>query len=327
MITVSHFNRDPRPSNYTFEQLFGAIRLELSKNIHVINHDIPAGMGRIASVRWAKKNAGKINHITGDVHFLSYGLPSKNTILTVHDLGYYTTTLKGVKKMIYKKFWLEDPFKKVDTITAISQATKIDIMEHFHVAEEKIIIIPDPLLPGFEREQPNQNTKPVIMQIGSGANKNLERLIDAVSGLDVKLLLVNKLFDPRIKAKLLESKVEFEQRTDLSFEELKLAYKDADMLFFASEYEGFGMPIIEAQATGRPVITSTISCMPDVAGDNSALFVDPLSVSEIRNAINTLIESESIRNGIIQNGFQNIQKYSIESIAAMYEKLYLKYAD
>lgn len=327
MITVSHFNRDPRPSNYTFEQLFGAIRLELSKTINVINHDIPAGMGRFASVKWAKRNAGKINHITGDVHFLAYGLPSQNTILTVHDLGYYTTTLTGVKKMIYKKFWLEDPFKKVDAITAISQATKNDIMVHFNVPDEKIVIIPDPLLPGFEKELPNQNDKPVIMQIGSGANKNLERLIEAVTGMDVKLLLVNKLFDPRIKAKLLASKIEFEQRTDLSFEELKLAYNDADMLFFASEYEGFGMPIIEAQATGRPVITSNISCMPDVAGTNAALFVDPLSVNEIRNSINTLIQNESIRNGIVQNGFQNIQKYSIQTISGMYEKLYQKYAD
>ncbi len=327
MITVSHFNRDPRPSNYTFEQLFGAIRLELNKNLNVINHDIPAGMGRIASIRWAKKNAGKINHITGDVHFLSYGLPAKNTILTVHDLGYYTTTLKGIKKMIYRKFWLQDPFKKVDTITAISRATKNDIMKHFNVPEEKIIIIPDPLLPGFKKENPNVNSKPVIMQIGSGANKNLERLIDAVSGMDVKLLLVNKLFDPRIKDKLLESRIEFEQRTDLTFEELKKAYKDADILFFASEYEGFGMPIIEAQATGRPVITSNISCMPDVAGNDSAILVDPFSVSEIKSALNNLIENESFRSSIVQNGFQNIRKYSLENIAGMYEKVYLKYAD
>lgn len=319
---VNHFNREKRLGNYTFEQLFGALRHELSKDILVINHNLPENLNRFEAVLWARKNAGEINHITGDVHFLTYGLPKKKSILTIHDIGYYKQELKGFKKHFYKKIWLTDPCQKVDIVTVISNFTKIDLINSVNVKEEKIVVVPNPLLPGFKKMPMPNNSKPVILQIGSGNNKNLSRLIDACFGLEVKLLLVNKLFDKSLSDKLFRKKIDFEQRIDLSFDELVQVYADSDILFFASEYEGFGMPIIEAQAVGRPVITSNLSSMPEIAGINSSFLVDPFDVDEIRNAILNLINDSKKVNSLVDQGYLNVKRFSIEEVAAQYKDIY-----
>lgn len=323
-MTVTYFNRDSRPGNYTFEQLYGAIRGALADKITIINHDLPAETNIIKSIRWAKTRAGSINHLTGDVNYLAFGLPPERTILTVHDLGHYTRTLAGWKKWAYRKIWLDGPFKRVGCLTAISEFTKRQMVEVLGVPENKITVISDPLLPGFHYSpKPFNEKQPLILQIGSGHNKNLGRLIEAVQGLDVKLLLVNRLNDPELKTRLLDSGVEFEQRAGLDFEGLMQAYRDCDLLFFASEYEGFGMPILEAQAAGRPVITSNSCSMPEVAGKGAAL-VDPSDSGQIRSAIETIAADARKREELIQFGLQNIRRFQLDAIAQQYLELYRK---
>lgn len=322
MLYIHHFNRDPRPANYTFEQLFGSIRNELNKSIKVENHNLPKRYNKFQAVLWAKQRAGKINHITGDVNFLSYGLPNQGQIITVHDIGHYTRSLGGWKKYVYKKFWLDGPFSKAQVLTAISEFTKNELVQRLGVPEDKIHVIKNPVLPGITFSELPDNQKPIILQIGSGTNKNLERLIFSVIGLNVKLLLINKFLDPRIKSLLKLNRVDFEQCIDLNLEELNHAYARADILFFASEYEGFGMPILEAQAAGRPVITSTLTSMPEVAGERGAIFVDPYNIDDIRSAIIKIIASKSLQREYVQQGLENIKKFHISRIAQQYKMLY-----
>ncbi|RYE22091.1 MAG: glycosyltransferase, partial [Sphingobacteriaceae bacterium] len=87
--------------------------------------------------------------------------------------------------------------------------------------------------------------------------------------------------------------------------------------------EGFGMPILEAQACGLPLITSNCSSMPEVAGDAS-LQVNPLDVIAIRNGILELINNESLRNDLVKKGFENIKRFSKEKTVAQYTALYQK---
>ena len=320
---IRHFNRAPRPGNHTFEQLFGCIRRELEKQANVISYDLPSGLNPLQAIRWAQRRAGDINHITGDVNYLAYGLPAKRTLITVHDLGHYSRTLKGLKKWVYRKFWLDGPLKRVQRLTAVSEFTKRQLVEVLNIPEQKITVIPDPVLPGIAFSPKEKlSPKPVILQIGSGRNKNLRGLIEATRGMNVKLLLVNKLYDPDLKRQLIESGIEYEQRVDLSFDALKQAYCDSDLLFFASEYEGFGMPIVEAQATGRPVITSKDAAMPDTAGVGGALFVDPYKSDEIRKCVEELFHSPEIRLRLISKGLENAAKYDVRQIAQQYLNLY-----
>ncbi len=117
-----------------------------------------------------------------------------------------------------------------------------------------------------------------------------------------------------------EYKIEYEGFVNLSEEQLFEKYKDCDLLFFASTYEGFGMPIMEANIVGRPVITSNLYSMPEVAG-NAALLVDPFN-DDIRNGILKIINEDSLRDDLITKGFKNADRFTLENIAEDYLQLY-----
>jgi glycosyltransferase involved in cell wall biosynthesis len=102
-------------------------------------------------------------------------------------------------------------------------------------------------------------------------------------------------------------------------------YLQADALLFASLAEGFGLPIIEAQATGRLVVTSNIAPMTEVAGEG-AIFVDPRDPSSIRRGICLGVEDASIREHAISAGLRNVRRYSASAVAAMYADVYREVA-
>ncbi|PZR04182.1 MAG: glycosyltransferase family 1 protein, partial [Flavobacterium psychrophilum] len=108
---------------------------------------------------------------------------------------------------------------------------------------------------------------------------------------------------------------------NLTDEEILDKYKSADIVSFVSTYEGFGMPIVEANAIGRVVITSRILSMPEVAG-NAAHLVDPYDVQSIRDGIIKVITDAQYRNALIANGYLNRQRFSAETIALQYAAIY-----
>ncbi|EKE11486.1 MAG: glycosyl transferase group 1 [uncultured bacterium] len=89
---------------------------------------------------------------------------------------------------------------------------------------------------------------------------------------------------------------------------------NADIFMFPTFYEGFGIPILEAQSIGIPVVTSNVSSMPEVAGD-SAVLVDPSEPSYIAERTYALISDSDFRNDIIGKGYKNVQRFSWEDCA------------
>ena len=95
----------------------------------------------------------------------------------------------------------------------------------------------------------------------------------------------------------------------VSDEELVALYNLADCYLYPSIYEGFGLPILEAQACGCPVITSTVSSCPEVAGD-AALLVNPYDVSQIADAMLRIAKDKKLKKQLKEKGFNNVRKYS-----------------
>ncbi len=107
----------------------------------------------------------------------------------------------------------------------------------------------------------------------------------------------------------------------LSDDEMLDQYHQCDILSLVSTSEGFGMPIVEANAVGRPVITSTTTSMPEIAAAAAAL-VDPFDISAIREGFLKIIQNQQLREEIVTNGFQNHLRFQPKQLAAQYAQLY-----
>jgi glycosyltransferase involved in cell wall biosynthesis len=275
---------------------------------------------RIQIARAVCRSRRAVNHITGDIHFAVLGLPKKGSILTVHDCGFMQHRNPLVRYLLWL-FWLKLPIAHAQVVTAISESTKADLIKFTGCDPSKIRVIPTIIKNHFvARSKPFSAQKPRILHIGTAPNKNLLRHIEALQGIDCLLHIVGEI-SPAVEAHLNAFKIDYYNEWNLSDQEVRAAYYQSDLLLFASTLEGFGMPILEAQTVGRPVITSNISSMVEVAG-NSACLVDPYSVESIRAGVLKVIGDARYREQLVAAGFKNILRFQPEAVARAYAELY-----
>lgn len=278
--------------------------------------------GLMSALLFFRKNQADINHITGDIHWSVLGLDAKKTVLTIHDLV-GLRDLTGIRRKIYYFLWLYFPVKKARYITVVSEKTKNEIIGLLPGAAKKITVIPNPLT---TEVTPliidKKNLKPHVLVVGTRANKNVDRIIEAIANLDILLTIVGELSE--IQKKELERRnIRYTNRFQISDQELDECYDQADILCFPSLYEGFGLPILEAQARNCAVITSNISPMKEIASD-SALLVNPESSVQIKEAVEKIVKNPELKKKLILQGRENVKKYSLENITKQYVHLYHK---
>lgn len=318
-LRVRYYFRAGRPGVYSIEVLFDRIVKALGDSVRSDRVFVPLSH---AFSLWMKKTLhGTVHHITGDVNFAALFLNGRKTVLTIHDIGHYSRTLKGWRKALYRKVWLEWPLRKVAAITAVSEFSRSELLAAFDISPSKVKVVYNPYPPHYQAS-PKENLSdiPRILQIGGGAHKNLQRLIQAVTGFPFHLILVRPP-DVQIRRQLETAGISFSWHYQLSAEEMQELYVNCDIVFFASLYEGFGMPILEAQAVGRPVITSNCASMPEVGGDGVHL-VDPFDPMAIRNALLQLVQDKQYRCSLVARGFQNLPRFSPQEIARNYLQIY-----
>jgi glycosyltransferase involved in cell wall biosynthesis len=250
------------------------------------------------------------------------GVDKKSTVLTIHDCVFKTQFSKwNPKYWIINWLWYQLPIRRSNVITTISEKTKREVVELTGIQESKIRIIPNFYDPRFQYIPKEFNkTCPRILQIGTKENKNLPRVIAALKGINCILDIIGPLDNSLIQL-LTENKIRYINSVNIPFEELKKKYEESDLVLFISTYEGFGMPIIEANIVGRPLITSNLSPMNEIAA-NSALKVNPYDILDIKLAILQIIADEDLRRELIKNGLMNAERYNINTIANKYTSLY-----
>lgn len=323
--TVLFYQRRPRAlGNFSLESIFQDVRTRLSDEIESKTRVAPfCSNGFLRRVLitldawWHQKH---LAHVAGDIHFAAILLKRQNCILTVLDCADLVQT-KGWKRQIRKLLWFDLPVWKAARVTTISEAAKRDVIALTGCREEKIEVVPVAISEQFQRVDRSFNAAcPRILQVGCAINKNVERLASAIAGIKCKLSIAGQPTSSQLTA-LEKSGVDFEYFPRLSDAEIREQYVAADVVAFASTYEGFGMPIIEAQTVGRVVVTSNCSSMPEVAGDG-ALLVDPLDVQSIRAGIQRVISDAATRDSLIRRGFENSKRFDAEIIAQQYLKVY-----
>ncbi len=261
------------------------------------------------------------------------------TVVTVHDLGSeYLPKSHQLKQRLYLSFMQKIQLKGASHLIAVSQATKDDLVKKIGINPKKISVIHE----GYNRLLFKPVKADMLVNVlkqydlvpGSyflfagtvQPRKNLKRLIKAFSlfggagePIGKELVIVGSkgwLSDDiyQLPKKLgIEKKVKF-----LGYapdKDLPALYGGAIALVFPSLFEGFGLPILEAQACGVPVITSNISSMPEVAG-KGAILVDPYSIDDIVEGM-IKVNNLDIRKKLIKAGFENVKRFSWEKAASI----------
>lgn len=318
MITL--FFRAKREGVNSIEMVFSNLDVNLLPHQNRSVTQIGGGLMTICkNILYARKHRTEVNHITGDVHYIVIGT-GRNTVLTVHDVQsvQYGSILK---KLILKALWFWIPALIVKKITVISEFTKKELSEIIPFAKNKIVVIHNAFCPSFGYIKKAFNKDyPSILHMGTNTNKNLERTIEALRDIPCHLNVVGKLTDAQ--KKLLESSgISYENHYDVAYSQIAVFYQRCDIVSFPSTYEGFGLPILEANAVGRPIIAGDIEVLHEV-GEEGACYVDPYSVDCIREGFLMIINDDQFRHKLVSNGFENIKRFAPESIAAQYNGIY-----
>ena len=324
MMDVVQFQRKSGAGMFSVERLFSDVRSALPADITTrvrINRHLSRGIfPRLFDAFGAWHQRGSVNHILGDVHYLAWFLPRRRTVITILDCV-SLERMTGFRRWLLWALWYWLPLKRAAKVTVISEYSRRSLLGWVRYPPEQIKVVPPTLSRAFLQAsvEPNDGAWR-LLQIGTSQNKNLLRVIQALNGLPVTLVIIGALCEPEKQA-LRDDGVNFENHVDLDVDQLLEQYRRAHIVIFASTYEGFGMPIIEAQAVGRPVITSNVCAMPEAAG-NAACLVDPYDVGDIRRGVIRLMTDADYVSELVERGFLNASRYAPERIAAQYADVY-----
>jgi len=316
------------PGAFSINQMFAALAGEIGKSHPVKSHHLKKNgaslkviLFNILDTRRAASTG--INHITGDVHYVIFGIRNGRRVLTIHDCILLTRTARWNPKFyLFQWFWYKLPVWQADAVTTISEKTKSEIVAFTGCSPQKIKVIPNFVHDAFRWQvKVFDKTRPRILHVGLFPNKNFERVVAALEGISCILEIIGELEDSH-REWLQRHRVDFENYANLPLEEMAERYRQSDMLVFASTYEGFGLPIVEAQATGRPVVTSNLEPMTWVAGEQGACFVNPFDTGSIREGILKVIRDDAFRGKLVQSGLENVKRFSLKQVAQQYLEVY-----
>lgn len=266
------------------------------------------------------RNKTEINHITGDIHYCMLSLLQCKSVLTIHDTVSLDYNRQGfLKRLIIEFLWFRIPIKLATKVVCISEETK-RCVERF-TNRRDITVIHNAIDPIFYQSRKDLSQKPKkILLIGTNPNKNLERTFDALKGIDCEVTIVGHLSESQLTS-LVRNNIKYVNRTRLTDEQIVEEYVNSDIVSFVSLFEGFGMIVIEANKVGRPVITSDIPVLREVAGD-AAYFVNPKNVESIRNGFIQLFEDADLRQNLVDKGYENVKRFKIKGIRNQWINLY-----
>lgn len=204
--------------------------------------------------------------------------------------------------------------KEIDMVIAVSETTKNDLCEISKIPKEKVKVVYEGVDSSFcklddedirvFKKKYNLPNDFVLAIGGIGERRNLNRAKEASYGYD---LVVTGETIPWIED-----------------DEMPLLYNSARVVFYPSLYEGFGLPVLEAMASGVPVVTSGIPALKEIAGE-AAFFVDPTDIMDMRKGLKRVFEDKDIRKGLIEKGLVRAKGFSwektVEQTVEIYESL------
>ncbi len=280
-------------------------------------------------------------------HYVLPALTPCRSIVTIHDCIHlmFPQYLPGRLAHRYAQvaFWLAA--NRSARIFTVSEASKRDILRFFSIPSDKVDVIYNAIDDRFNhtpieadmqrvRERYQLHDRFLLYSGNVKPHKNLERLIDAFnrlrqSGLDnIKLLITGGEISRYATLRRAVHHYNLDHHVRflgfLSVETLAILYRLADAFVFPSLYEGFGLPPLEAMASGTPVLTSNISSLPEVVGD-AALLIEPYDPASIAEGLGRVLCDNALRERLVDRGRRRAAAFSWEAsvkrVLATYHKV------
>lgn len=292
-------------------------------------------------LRDLKKDKVSLYHgLSNELPFgiLSAKIPS---VVTVHDLIFlrFPEFYSPIDRFIYR-YKFEYACKKASGIIAVSQQTKKDIISNFNVPEDKIDVIYQGCNAVF-KEQASAGQKEhvhkkyklpseYLLQVGTvEERKNLLLTVKALRNIphQIKLVVIGKLTDYAKEIKEYISHHRLEHRVlflrNVPVDDLPAIYQQASIFVYPSQFEGFGIPIIEALYSGIPVIAATGSCLEEAGGPKSC-YIHPKDDVQLSWTINSILNNPTKKREMIDAGFEYVKNFSETQLASQLMTVYKK---
>ena len=255
---------------------------------------------------------------------------TKFRVVTIHDafhLAFYDT-LNFMQK-IYAKTILNQALSRSDIVLGVSNFSRNEILKYTKTGKN-IFVVPNAIDERRFNRHCDSNAleavardyslpKDFVLFVGNvKPHKNLKNLLFALEKMDLNLVIVGKkdgfitgdsVISEIIRRKNLSDRIFFTGYVKDA--DIAAIYNLAKLFVFPSLYEGFGIPPLEAQACGCPVVCSDAASLPEVCGDSVAYF-DPYSVEDMRDKIQMVLDDENLQNELRAKGFENVKRFSWE---------------
>ncbi|QIB75514.1 glycosyltransferase family 4 protein [Halogeometricum borinquense] len=241
-------------------------------------------------------------------------------VMCIHDVNAAKGWSSGVHQM-YRRVAVPHGAKKADTIVTVSQFSKSEITNHLDIPAEKIEVVYNGINQLYLSEDSGTSLElpdDYILFVGSmNPRKNIRRVIESFVKLKKGPDITHKLVIIGPNNKTIFKNVDIAERDDIvtpgfvTEQELKYAYKNASVFVFPSLYEGFGLPPLEALASGTPVVASNTTSLGEILNKGS-LLVNPKESDEIASAILQVLEDETLRSKLKAEGKELAAEYTWE---------------
>lgn len=324
-------------------------RLAAIESLHNVEFRLPAPSGLKGSL-W--RTFGITNNLAPDridvYHGLSNELPLNirsahvPSVVTIHDIIYrrLPECYSAIDRRIYD-FKYGRSCRNATRIIAVSRRTKADIEELYGIDPEKIDVIYQGCDGSFRKKLPEQTLRETsrrlslparyILQVGTiEKRKNLELTVRALPSLpeDIVLLAVGRdrkgyLGEVETLARSLGVAHRLVARHDISFADLPAVTQMAQAVAYPSRYEGFGIPVLEALESGRPVVAATGSCLEEAGGEDS-IYVSPDNPRQMAEALNAILSGSVPTDRMAAAGKIHASRFNTAAMAEKTMACYLK---
>jgi glycosyltransferase involved in cell wall biosynthesis len=320
--------------------------LHETPNVHLCKPDF--SLNKLYGSFWRTFRLGdrliydKIEIFHGLSNELPVGLKNKRvrTVVTIHDLIFmrHPEWYKPFDRAIYRKKFFYS-CKISDKVVTVSKQTKNDLMSFFGIPEEKIEVIYQGCNIKFRSELSLEQKKTIkqkwnlpnefILYVGTvEERKNLLNIVKAMQQqkIDIPLVVVGRhaKYADKVKKYIRDNSItNIHFLKEVTVNDLPAIYQSAKLFVYPSLFEGFGIPILEALFSRVPVITSREGCFSEVGGD-SALYINPLDIEELGNAILKVLDDNKLSASMRDSGFKQAQLFAEDIGAKQLMNLYKK---